>query len=171
MATKYNKAWEDSAKYPEFASWIQRGHLDSQFRCMLCGEKDLNIDNMGQRALVSHLEGMKHAVIISTMRSSSRLSSSGESRNTQPDITIALPANTHVSEVFFPLERMILANHVTLAEIRWALKRVQPMQVSVAAKTLGSCLKIAKLLQHSVLDQTKIAISFALGWHHVTWIH
>ena len=70
-----------SAKYPQFASWIQRGHLDSQLRCKLCGGKDLNLGDPGQRALVSHLEGMKHAVNIPTMRSSSRLSSSGESRN------------------------------------------------------------------------------------------
>ena len=94
MATKYNKAWEDAAKYPHFASWIQRANMDSQFRCKLCGGKDLNLGNMGQRALVSHLEGKKHAAIVSTMRSSSRLSLTGTSSFSQPEITIAGPTNT-----------------------------------------------------------------------------
>ena len=35
---------------------------------------------------------------------------------TQPNITIALPTNTHMSEA--PLERMIVPNHVTEAESR-----------------------------------------------------
>ena len=129
MATKYNKAWEDAAKYPHFASWIQRANMDSQFRCKLCGGKDLNLGNMGQRALVSHLEGKKHAAIVSTMRSSSRLSLTGTSSFSQPEITIAGPTNTIETEeqvrVTSVMERMVVPNQVTEAEIRWALKMVQ----------------------------------------------
>ena len=103
-------------------------HLDSQFRCQLC-RKDLNLGNMGQRALLSHLGSKNHAAIVLTMRSSSRLSLKGESSNSQSDIRVAEPTNTQESEehvrVTSVLERMIVPNPVTEAEIRRALKIVQ----------------------------------------------
>ena len=151
MATKYNKAWEDAAKYPHFASWIQRANMDSQFRCKLCGGKDLNLGNMGQRALVSHLEGKKHAAIVSTMRSSSRLSLTGTSSFSQPEITIAGPTNTIETEeqvrVTSVMERMVVPNQVTEAEIRWALKMVQ------GHASFNSC--------NHLSEQTRLGISFA----------
>ena len=160
MATKYNKAWEDAAKYPHFASWIQRANMDSQFRCKLCGGKDLNLGNMGQRALVSHLEGKKHAAIVSTMRSSSRLSLTGTSNFSQPEITIAGPTNTIETEeqvrVTSVMERMVVPNQVTEAEIRWALKMVQ------GHASFNSCNHLSELFGVMFKD-SEIATKFKLG--------
>ena len=160
MATKYNKAWEDAAKYPHFASWIQRANMDSQFRCKLCGGKDLNLGNMGQRALVSHLEGKKHAAIVSTMRSSSRLSLTGTSSFSQPEITIAGPTNTIETEeqvrITSVMERMVVPNQVTEAEIRWALKMVQ------GHASFKSCNHLSELFGVMFKD-SEIATKFKLG--------
>ena len=75
MTTKYNKAWEDSSKYPQFEPWIQRAQSDFQFQCKLCVGKHLSLGNMGQRALISHSEGetyshcINDAIFSNTIRS------------------------------------------------------------------------------------------------------
>ncbi|CAL8254923.1 unnamed protein product [Arctogadus glacialis] len=54
---RFSNAWLRNEKY---MSWVSSDKDPGRAKCRLCGDKTLDISNMGEAALTSHAKGTKH---------------------------------------------------------------------------------------------------------------
>ena len=117
MATFYNKSWEDTVKFFQFANWVRACDNNKEARCHF-SRKQHCLSNMGHRALVSHLNSKKQAAKVT-----SNISQLQSKQNQLRENTISIEHSQETASTQ-STEKFVLQNEVTEAELRWIHKLV-----------------------------------------------
>ena len=93
--TSFSNLWLQTKEY---LGWVQKKNESTAY-CTYCA-KDINISNMGEAALVSHMEGKKHRlrapVDDGSIRSQFSFPSSASSSSSSKDVTTARTQQTNI---------------------------------------------------------------------------
>lgn len=99
----------------EYKQWLQRGSSSGKAKCTMCA-KEIDISNMGESALKSHLKSTRHKELCKTQ---SNLSINDWVRTAQ--VSTSKEPSTPVHN----LEDSLCSADVLKAEIYWALNAVK----------------------------------------------
>ena len=153
--TFYNKSWEDPTKYPQFASWVRACDNNKEARCHFCRGNNIVLNNMGQRALLSHLQSKKHINIVRAATITSNITQlQSNPAETKDVIAINRPRTSPVTGRTLP--SFIVPNEVTEAELRWLHKLV------LGHLSFNSCTQLP-LLFKSMFKDSDVAGQLRLG--------
>ena len=104
---------------PPYSQWLKK-KSDKVALCSYC-KKEVNIGNMGETALTSHLKGKKHQEISKfscTNIITRLLKKPSETENKSQD-NMAQTSKKHVG-----IDKLMVSNAITKAKIRWVLNMV-----------------------------------------------
>ena len=151
--SKFLDSW---LKNPRYSSWIAPGKADTLVRCKWCC-KDVDISNMDESALKSHMKGKKHIYHTPSDNCQSLNTHFQKSKkNEEPTTGQVITNSALVTNKNQAARDMFIKENVTRAEIRWALKTVE------SKFSLRSC-EGTNALSREMFPDSKIAHSFSLS--------
>ena len=144
-------------KNPLYSAWILHGKVDALARCKWC-IKDVDVSNMGESALKSHMKGKKHIDHTPSDNCQSLNTHFQKSKKIEEPTTVQVITNSSLvtNENQAAIDNMFTKENATCAGIRWILKTIE------SKFSLCSC-EGTNALFHKMLPDSKIAHSFSLS--------
>lgn len=175
--TKFSESWFTN---PEYKSWLAKKN-DLTATCKIC-VKDIDISNMGEAALKSHMKGKKHIAKLPPPQSivnsfsafrvanpQKKTDSPGESSSSSsatPSTTKTL-SDASSGVVQSTLDTVVERDSVLAAEIRWVLKCVQSKYSQRSCDGLQELLNVMfpghNIIEKFTLGRTKCSYILNYG--------
>ena len=173
--TKFSESWLTN---PEYKSWLAKKN-DSTASCKIC-MKDIDISNMGEAAVKSHMKGKKHIAKLPPPKSASssfatfriadpqkKIDSPEESSSSATPSTTKTSSGTSSGVVQSTLDTVVERDSVLAAEIRWVLKCVQSKYSQRSCDGLQELLNVMfpghNIIEKFTLGKTKCSYILNYG--------
>ena len=125
---------------PEYNGWLRKKN-DTTAICKYCC-KDINVSNMGEQALKSHMKGQKHKDRTPSNSIISHLQPASSSKSE----TFILPTSTQTT-----IKSVLIKDSILHAEIRWVLKIIESKHSQHLCE--GTCELFAAMFPDSEIAQ------------------
>ena len=176
MAIRFNKEWMDKVEYKDWL--LPEPSNNTKAKCRLC-MRSLSLSNMGEPALKSHAQGMKHQNAVKMSRKNTSVwgflkkDDQKASTSTQKEEPLAYKESAELSAVAAEEKRSSSVTKLTLtreqhkAEIFWALKSVMSHFSYNSAHDITDVFKAmfpdSIIAQHMSCGPTKLSYLISFG--------
>ena len=151
-----------------YEEWLLCGDDRTSAKCKLCPipRNKIKLSNMGKRAIKSHAKGKKHCDRLALYIQSSRIKSTRVSKGSAES-----PGASSTSTCSSTLDKFVVPEAATDAEIRWRLKNVVSSYSFFHVMDWLICLRVcflaALLLKSVVYRKTNVRISLIMALLHI----
>ena len=176
MAIRFNKEWMDKVEYKDWL--LPEPSNNTKAKCRLC-MRSFSLSNMGEPALKSHAQGMKHQNAVKMSRKNTSVwgflkkDDQKASTSTQKEEPVAYKESGELSAVAAEEKRSSSVTKLTLtreqhkAEIFWALKSVMSHFSYNSAHDITDVFKAmfpdSIIAQHMSCGPTKLSYLISFG--------